>query len=391
MDQFYVTLPSNASMNIFPNNKKSNYTTQFNTPIVLDGNYEVALANITCTPNIINDLGYINIKNLHEVYPFLPKNFDVPIKLDNVKNLQDKINIEMQEMISIIQFGLNSKMFILLEKPADYYTMLSGRIPVFYNFSEQHDPTAKYYIPKQFNENFDLEIEKEKEVTFQNNYVVLTRDQFFDFVDGQYDLSYYPLFSVYQNSITNDKFFEDFMNYYEEKTLNPSLKNERYDITLAAIKKINENLSKSIQFAGLITIRAEVYNNKIKLISNIPLFLQASGIIKDLVFKNEMILLDTFYPMPGNLNLIKYGIIYCDIVQEQIVGEEYRQVLQIIPLNSTESSQVLSNNLDLQYVPVKSNYITSINISIKSLTGDYIKFDDDFIYTIVKLHFRKIL
>ena len=79
MDQFYVTLPSNASMNIFPNNKKSNYTTQFNTPIVLDGNYEVALANITCTPNIINDLGYINIKNLHEVYPFLPKNFDVPI------------------------------------------------------------------------------------------------------------------------------------------------------------------------------------------------------------------------------------------------------------------------------------------------------------------------
>ena len=391
MDQFYVTLPSNASMNIFPDNKKSNYTTQFNTPIVLDGNYEVALANITCTPNIINDLGYINIKNLHEVYPFLPKNFDVPIKLDNVKNLQDKINIEMQEMISIIQFGLNSKMFILLEKPADYYTMLSGRIPVFYNFSEQHDPTAKYYIPKQFNENFDLEIEKEKEVTFQNNYVVLTRDQFFDFVDGQYDLSYYPLFSVYQNSITNDKFFEDFMNYYEEKTLNPSLKNERYDITLAAIKKINENLSKSIQFAGLITIRAEVYNNKIKLISNIPLFLQASGIIKDLVFKNEMILLDTFYPMPGNLNLIKYGIIYCDIVQEQIVGEEYRQVLQIIPLNSTESSQVLSNNLDLQYVPVKSNYITSINISIKSLTGDYIKFDDDFIYTIVKLHFRKIL
>ena len=86
------------------------------------------------------------------------------------------------------------------------------------------------------------------------------------------------------------------------------------------------------------------------------MFLQASGIIKDLVFKNEMILLDTFYPMPGNLNLIKYGIIYCDIVQEQIVGEEYRQVLQIIPLNSTESSQVLSNNLDLQYVPVKSNY-----------------------------------
>ena len=253
-------------------------------------------------------------------------------------------------------------MFILLEKPADYYTMLSGMIPVFYNFSEQHDPTAKYYIPKKFNENFDLEIEKEKEVTFQNNYVVLTRDQFFDFVDGQYDLSYYPLFSVYQNSITNDKFLEDFTEYYEKKTLNPSLKNEQYDITLAAIKKINENLSKSIQFAGLITLKAEINDGQIKLTSNTQLLLHASGIIKDLVFKNDIIILDLFYSMPGNLNLIKYAIIYCDIVQEQIVGEEYRQVLQIIPLNSSENSQVLSNNLDLQYVPLKSNYIKSINI-----------------------------
>ena len=121
------------------------------------------------------------------------------------------------------------------------------------------------------------------------------------------------------------------------------------------------------------------------------MFLEATGILKDLVFKNKIIILDTFYDMPGKLNLVKYGIVYCDIIQEQIVGEDYRQVLQIIPLNSTESSQILSNNLDLQYVPVKSNYITSINISIKSLTGDYIKFDDDFIYTIVKLHFRKIL
>ena len=51
----------------------------------------------------------------------------------------------------------------------------------------------------------------------------------------------------------------------------------------------------------------------------------------------------------------------------------------------------LSNNLDLQYVPVKKNFITSINISIKSLTGDLIKFEDDFNYTKVKLHFRKTL
>ena len=37
-------------------------------------------------------------------------------------------------------------------------------------------------------------------------------------------------------------------------------------------------------------------------------------------------MMDTYYTLPGNLNLIKYGIINCDIAQEQIVSEEYRQV-----------------------------------------------------------------
>ena len=40
MDSFYVTLPSNASFDVYPDNKKSNYTTQLNTPLVLDGPYQ---------------------------------------------------------------------------------------------------------------------------------------------------------------------------------------------------------------------------------------------------------------------------------------------------------------------------------------------------------------
>ena len=51
----------------------------------------------------------------------------------------------------------------------------------------------------------------------------------------------------------------------------------------------------------------------------------------------------------------------------------------------------MSNLENLQYIPVKKNFITNINITIRSLTGELIKFSDDFIYTIVKLHFRKKL
>ena len=82
---------------------------------------------------------------------------------------------------------------------------------------------------------------------------MLNRDQFYDFVDGQYDLIYYPLLDVSTD-------VENLATYYSEKQGNPFLKNEQYDIALATFKKINENLSKSIQFASLINLNAEILN-----------------------------------------------------------------------------------------------------------------------------------
>ena len=42
----YVTLPSNSSMNFFPNNTLSSFTTKLQHQISLDGLYEVALTEI---------------------------------------------------------------------------------------------------------------------------------------------------------------------------------------------------------------------------------------------------------------------------------------------------------------------------------------------------------
>lgn len=46
-DSFYITLPSNACRNIFPENDSSNYTITLSQPIELQGPYEVALAEIS--------------------------------------------------------------------------------------------------------------------------------------------------------------------------------------------------------------------------------------------------------------------------------------------------------------------------------------------------------
>lgn len=45
-NQFYVTCPSNSSMDIYPNNTLTNFTTKLNVPLELDGDYEVGLSEI---------------------------------------------------------------------------------------------------------------------------------------------------------------------------------------------------------------------------------------------------------------------------------------------------------------------------------------------------------
>lgn len=49
ISNFYVTLPSTASLHEFPNNTQSSYRTKLNTPLVLNGDWEVALSEI-CMP-----------------------------------------------------------------------------------------------------------------------------------------------------------------------------------------------------------------------------------------------------------------------------------------------------------------------------------------------------
>ena len=60
--------------------------------------------------------------------------------------------------------------------------------------------------------------------------------------------------------------------------------------------------------------------------------------------------------------------------------------------NTNKESQLLITNLDtLQYVKVKNNFIDKMKINIRDLNGNPIKFHTDNSFTVVKLHFRKIL
>ena len=382
MDSFFVTLPSNSSADVFPDNKKSNFTTHFNTPINLTGEYEVALASITCTRNIKNDYGQIDFNFDHILTIDYMQTERAKIDLSDTYNLQDKINIEARESLTFHQIFRNSLYFVTLE--------IDG----------------KDHLPKRLTEN---DVVVFYDIRDKDNLFILSKHADFSSKDNYYARLSWDSLSKYSNvhlfPISN-KMVERYKNTpltelgerlsiiddFEERQKNPQFKPDLQSAELLSdfddiYLQINDR-----DDVGLLMLYCDIKDDKIKFSSNRKINLVAGGRIKELIFNDSKIILDKYYYIPGKLNLVKYGIIYCDIIQEQIFGEDYRQVLQIITLDNSENTPILMSNLEnLQYIPVKKNFISNINISIRSLTGELIKFSDDFIYTIVKLHFRKKL
>ena len=54
MSRFYLTLPSNSSMDYYPQNTVAQYTTKLNSTIELDGDWEVGLTEISFPFSIEN-------------------------------------------------------------------------------------------------------------------------------------------------------------------------------------------------------------------------------------------------------------------------------------------------------------------------------------------------
>ena len=164
-------------MIVNPDNKKSNFTILFNTPMVLDGNYEVALANITCTPIIKNDYGKIIIKQLNK-YPFL-KDYpadDIILNLEDAKNFQDKINNEFQEQIQTYEFINNTLTFhaIKLFKKTNSIISILDVIYVFYDIQDKHTNNPNFYIPVN-----SCKVVWDKSF-IKDNFICIKRDDFYN-------------------------------------------------------------------------------------------------------------------------------------------------------------------------------------------------------------------
>jgi hypothetical protein len=123
---FYVTLPSNSSMQYFPNNKCTNYITKLKSSIQLDGPYEVALTEITIPFNwsAVVDGGFV-VKNLE-------KKIDETIKVNwyidqSANEIVDHFNRLLQKKNLPLTFSYNIQTFLFrVYIPSDYSIQFIG-------------------------------------------------------------------------------------------------------------------------------------------------------------------------------------------------------------------------------------------------------------------------
>lgn len=100
---FYVTLPSDSSMGLFTDNTVSEFTTQLQTPIVLNGPYEVALVEFTYDHCWDVDMGEL-------VYFYKNENisFSTSLLLQDGENFNDffqRVNRDLME--KVVQYEID--------------------------------------------------------------------------------------------------------------------------------------------------------------------------------------------------------------------------------------------------------------------------------------------
>lgn len=129
---FYITLPSNSSMNVFKNNTVSNFTTALSSTINLDGSWVVALSKIIFHNSIEYDAGSIEI-----ITPTYVKN---DIKAKNMSKLSEIVD-NMKNVLTSENFRIDEKASDIRFTPKDNVSFrLSGSLPHIFNV----DPYINY-------------------------------------------------------------------------------------------------------------------------------------------------------------------------------------------------------------------------------------------------------
>ena len=120
---FYVNLPSNSSMKIFPENSQASLTTLLKTPIRVPTGTKVALVAFECNKQIETNLGVLKIKQIKSNFVDFEDDLEIKVKIQE--------HTAFEKFLSILNRAIANKFFNSKRAQNNSVEMLRGIIPLF--------------------------------------------------------------------------------------------------------------------------------------------------------------------------------------------------------------------------------------------------------------------
>lgn len=445
---FYITLPSNASMNYYPTNTQSSYRTKLISPLILNGEWEIGLVEIFFPRN------WFNIGNHNNDYVIYTKT-------------QKSVQVENKEYV--ISFNYNPK-----ESMANFFQTLNKDIETLLNNENSVSWTVdnqKQKVTINLERGFEIYISKEHAAKFLYILHLADEDIYIKTpTDMPYRISteewggYFKIINknplnvtVHKIPLTPIKEGHDkggvfsiisknieWLNLEKYISFTYNLLNNHVEIKLAknavlAVKREHANTFVHImkrqgdfwvlsdhkfvidpyhipQIGEFIELEINEYptiiehnqeEKKFKL--NIGMYKTAEVLFKEFqhIRLKQLPDLKVFLEVPpdcevkfgdGLANMLgfterhfstgvyisKYPLeldagiteifVYCDIVESHHVGDTYAPLLRVLPVSNEHNSQVTKYFDKVVYFPLRKNFIESIEIELRTSSGEKIIF-----------------
>ena len=94
-----------------------------------------------------------------------------------------------------------------------------------------------------------------------------------------------------------------------------------------------------------------------------------------------------YFRFQSQMEQIDSFIIYTDIIEDQMMGDTFASLLRFCPINGVSDRRVVNGFNIPHYMPLRTRCIPEIQIQIRDLWNNFIKFQTGFVR--LKLHFRK--
>jgi len=406
-DDFYVSLPSNVSMKTFPKNKQSNFTTLLEEPIFLPLNFQVALVEISNFSDFKVQMGKISFKNpfFGSLYENRDEYIDFSLSIENGISLKDfceKLNYEIQNNFIKTEYMLRHKIAHNFDKkftqamhvtnttkvshkrPILNILKISNKRFVVNDILESSFSLIFYECGGIFDYNLSQFVFRNLDILEKKfNLIILNVPLRDEIISNTYFIDKKSLFLGDQYLInTSSK-----PNDRDKIIIISEIDTENIDLASTENEGETHNLLNVIWDA--IPLVKQLDNNTITFeVKNRMIF---EGLISKVLNNNDKAItilnFAEVFNLPSTLQLIKYILVYTDIIESQYYGDVRASILRTVNIKHNKSENVTFFD-NPHYLNVSKTRIDTINIEICDINGNHIEFKDLFSNIYISLHFK---